>query len=97
MPADHDDYARQFVEELIRAGVILAEVLDHLLESVATDDFPGEGGREVLLEMLTGSLRPVISTAGEQPVRRITPLFDACVQRTLSDLERALEISGGRS
>ncbi len=88
------DYAREFVVELIRAGVLLAEVLDNLLEGVGEDErVGGDTGSEVLLEMLTGTLRPVIEAAGEAPVRAVTPLFDACVERTLSDLQRALEVS----
>ena len=91
MPPRHpdDDYAREFVVELIRAGVLLAEVLDNLLEG----EDVGGAGTDVLLEMLTGTLRPVIEAAGEAPVRAVTPLFDACVERTLRDLQRALASS----
>lgn len=90
---EEHDYVRCFLFELIRAGSILAEVLDNLLEGVGEDDFPGEPAGEALMEMLTGTLRPVIQQVGEDPVRRVTPLFDACVERTLADLRRALELT----
>jgi hypothetical protein len=85
-----DDYVGDFVRELIRAGVLLAEVLETLLDESAQDDYPGESPGEVLTEMLIGTVRPAVVSVGEPTVRAITPVFDACVQRTLGDLERAL-------
>lgn len=96
MSVHEHDYVRPFLVELIRAGSILAEVLDNLLESLGEDDLSGESAGDALMEMLTGTLRPVIERVGEDPVRQVTPLFDACVEQTLRDLRRALELARPR-
>jgi hypothetical protein len=88
-----DDYARIYVEELVRTGVILTDLLGGLVESMREEEFPGETRGAVLIEMLVGSLRPVTEAAGEATVRRATALLGACVDRTVADLRLALDIA----
>jgi hypothetical protein len=84
------DAVAAFVTELIRAGVVLAEVLDNLLDAVAQSREGGAPDAEELLGMLVNSLHGTVAAAGEDVLRAVTPLFDACVRRTLEELEHAL-------
>jgi hypothetical protein len=47
-------------------------VLSNLLEDLPDDAFPGEEHRVMLVEMLTGTIRPVATTGGERVVRDAT-------------------------
>jgi hypothetical protein len=86
------DYVAEFVAELIRAGVVLAELLGHLLDAVGGE---AEPGAEALLGMLVETVRATVAGAGEAAVRAITPLFDGCVRCTLEALEEAVATSPG--
>lgn len=85
------DYTRDFVEELLRSGLTLADLLSHLIETLPDDAFPGEDTAAVLVEMLTGSVRPAALAAGERTVREATALMAAAVERALTDLRLAAE------
>ena len=87
------DPARDFVEELLRTGLMLGNLLADLLEGMPDDAFPGENPAEVLVQMLTGSARPVLEAAGERTLEEATALLWAVSDRTLADLRRALELS----
>ena len=94
-PAEHDE-VRVLVEELLRTGLMFSDVLSGLLDDMPDDAFPGESPAEVLIEMLTGSVRPVAEAAGPETVRAALALVGAMADKTVSDLRRALEIARAR-
>jgi hypothetical protein len=83
------DDVRGFVEELLRTGLTLIDLLSALLDDLADDAFPGEDSAAVLIEMLVGTLSPVADAAGEHVVHEATALLGAVRDRTLSDLRAA--------
>ena len=95
VPAHHDE-VRALVEELLRTGLMFSDVLSGLLDDMPDDAFPGESPAEVLIEMLTGSVRPVAEAAGAETIRADLALVGAMADRTVSDLRRALEIARAR-
>jgi len=92
-PAATSDYVREFVEELLRTGIMLSDLLGDLIESLPDDAYPGECNAEVVLEMLIGSVRPVVDAAGKESVRSAVALIAATSDRTLTDLRRAVELA----
>jgi hypothetical protein len=90
-PTATGDYARDFVEEVLRTGSMLLDLLDDLIESVPEDAFPGESMIEVVLDMLTETVSPAAKTAGEASVRGAVALLADCSSCALTDLERAAE------
>ena len=58
-------------------------------EDLPEDAFPGEEPGEVLLEMVTGSIRPAADAAGERAVREATALLGAIGERVVDDLRAA--------
>jgi hypothetical protein len=86
------DPIRDFVEQLLSTGLMLGDLLGDLLDSLPADAFPGEVQAEVLIEMLTGSVRPVVEAAG--PVEEVTALLGAVGDKALEDLRRAAELAG---
>ena len=77
------------LEEAVRLGLLLTDVLGGLLEDLPDDAFPGEEPGEVLLEMVTGSIRPAADAAGERAVREATALLGAIGERVVDDLRAA--------
>lgn len=51
------DFAQALVEELLRSGLVLTEMLTSLLEDMSEDAFPGEENGAVLIEMIVGGDR----------------------------------------
>jgi hypothetical protein len=88
-----DDHVRAFVEEVLRTGLMLTDVLSLLLDELPEDAFPGESPGEALLEMLVGTIRPAADAAGAQTVRRATALLGAMCDRTMADLRAAAELA----
>jgi len=91
-----DDKVKEFTEQLLRTGLALTDVLSTLLEDLPEDAFPGEQPAEVLVEMLTGTLRPVADAAGERAVREATALLAAAHERGVADLRAAAELASDR-
>jgi hypothetical protein len=87
------DAERVFVEEVLRTGLMLSNLIADLLEDMPDDAFPGENPAEVLVQMLTGSVRPVLEAAGGRTLEEATALLGAMADRTLADLRTALELS----
>jgi hypothetical protein len=94
--ADPEDYVSTFVEELLRTGIMLSGLLADLLEDLPEDAFPGEAPEHVLLEMVTGTIRPAADVAGEIPVRSAAALIASSRARVLGDLRRAVESASQR-
>jgi hypothetical protein len=90
-PTATGDYVRDFVEEVLRTGSMLLELLDDLIESVPEGAFPGESLVEVVIDMLTETVSPAAKTAGEAAVRSAVALLADSSSRALADLECAAE------
>jgi hypothetical protein len=84
------------VEEVLRTGIMLSELLDNLIDSLPEAAYPGESHAEVVLEMLIGTIRPVADAAGEKSVRSASALLASTRARTLTDLRRAAELASRR-
>jgi hypothetical protein len=91
-----DDYARDFVLQTVRTGLMLSGVLSDLLEDLPDDAFPGETPGEAVFDMLVGTIRPAATAAGEKAVRSATALLAASSDRTICDLRAALELARRR-
>ena len=90
---DEADSAQSLIEELLRVGVLLTDLLASLLEEIPEDAFPGEDSGAVLIEMVVGSCRPAIEAAGEQECRAATALIGAIEDRILTDLRAAARLA----
>lgn len=91
-----DDNVKEFTEQLLQTGLTLVDVLGMLLDELPEHAFPGEEPAEVLVEMLTGTLRPVADAAGEGTVREATALLAAARDRAMADLRAAAKRASRR-
>ena len=91
VPTEDFRVCRGFVEEVVRTGLMLVELLETVLEDLPDDAFPGERPVDVLLGMLAGSLWPAAEAAGMDRVREATALVGSLADRTVADLQAALE------
>lgn len=82
-------------EAVLRAGVMLSDLLGNLLEELPSDAFPGEGHVDVLVEMMTGTVAPVADAAGADTVHDTTALLGAVCDRVVADLRAALDLASG--
>ena len=80
-------------EAVLRAGLMLSDLLGNLLEDLPEDAFPGEHAPEVLIEMVSGSITPVANAAGPQAVHDTVALLGAVCDRVLSDLRAAVALA----
>ena len=77
---------------VLRIGLMLEGVLANLLEDLPDDAFPGEDNGVVLIEMLTGTIRPAATAAGARAVREATDLLYASGDLTLEGLKAAMAL-----
>ncbi|MGH2761058.1 MAG: hypothetical protein ACRDL4_04405 [Thermoleophilaceae bacterium] len=89
-PAQKDE-VQAFVEEALRIGIWLTDLLAGLLDDLPEEAFPGENPAEALIEMLVGTIRPAAQAAGTRTVRQATALLGAMGDRVLSDLRAAAD------
>jgi hypothetical protein len=87
------DAAQEFVEELLRTGLALIDLLSSLVEEIPEDAFPGEDSAEVLIEMVAGSCRPALLAAGESRCRAATALMVAVWEKVTADLRAAAALA----
>jgi len=92
---DTVDAARTLIEEMLRTGFALTDLISSLLEDLPAEAFPGEDNAAVLIEMVAGSCLPAVEAAGEQTCRATTALLGAVRDRVLEDLRLAAELAGG--
>jgi hypothetical protein len=90
------DDVYDLVEEVLRTGLMLADLLDDLLDALPADAYPGERPGEVLLEMVAGSVHPAAAALGTDAVRQATALVGALGDRVIADLKAAAELQRGR-
>jgi hypothetical protein len=91
--AGGEDPTRALIEELLRTGLTLVDVLSFLIEDLPDEAFPGEDNAAVVLEMLVGSCRPVIDAAGESDRRATTALVGEIREKALDDLRLAAKLA----
>jgi hypothetical protein len=94
--APTDDCAQEFVEQVLRTGLMLTGVAADLIEALPDEAYPGEDSANVIIEMLVGTIRPAVEAAGEQLVRSCIALLAASGERALADLRLAAELAGER-
>jgi hypothetical protein len=87
------DAAQALIEEMLRTGFVLIDLISALIEELPSDAFPGEDGGAVLLGMVAGSCMPAVQAAGERDCRAATALLGAVRDRVLDDLRTAAELA----
>ena len=88
--------AEAVVEELLRTALWLFDVSTALLEELPDDAFPGEDSGLVLIEMLAGSCRPAIESAGEVGCQAVMKLAAAIRENIHGDLLAAANLAKSR-
>ena len=94
--AAHADAVRAFTEEVLRTGLGLVDLVEHLIEVLPPDAYPGEDTGEVVLEMVTGTIAPALAAAGPRALREAAALLGAVRDRAHADLERATALAARR-
>ena len=92
-PVPYDD-VRDLSEAVLRAGVLLSDLIANLLDDLPDDALGDETAAEVLIEMMTGTIAPAADAAGTDAVRDTIALLGAMCDRVLGDLASALELAG---
>ncbi len=92
----HADASRAFLEEVLRTGLGLVDLVEHLVEVLPDDAYPGEDTGDVVLEMLSGSIAPAVVAAGPAALHSAAALLGAVRDRAQADLERAMAIAEAR-
>ncbi|MGZ4269159.1 MAG: hypothetical protein ACXVFK_10930 [Solirubrobacteraceae bacterium] len=87
------DHVQSFVEEVLRTGVLLCDVLGGLLDDLPDDAFPGERPGDVLVEMLVGTVRPAVEAVERRTVVEATALLGAMSDRFIADLRSAMALA----
>jgi hypothetical protein len=78
--------------ELLRSGATLADLASELIELMPPDAHPGEDSSEVVLEMISGTIRTFLSETDAAEVERATELISGALDRVLEHLQLALEL-----
>jgi hypothetical protein len=91
-PLETDDFVSAFVWQCLRTGLMLEGLLANMLEELPEDAFPGEHNAEVMIEMLTGTIRPVAEAAGEGAVWDAIELLRDASEKVIADLRAALAL-----
>jgi hypothetical protein len=81
-----------FTLELLRSGATLADLAGELIELMPPDAHPGEDSSEVVLGMISGTIRSFLSESDAAEVERATELIAGALDRVLEHLQLALEL-----
>ena len=92
----HADDARAFLEEVLRTGLGLVDLVEELIDALPRDAYPGEDTGEVVLQMLSGSIQPAVAAAGPRALRDAAALLGAVRDRAQTDLARAMAVAKRR-
>jgi hypothetical protein len=95
-PAREVDLTRTLVEHIVRTGLGISTIVDLLLDALPEHAYPGEDNAAVLLDMLVGTLRPVVDGADPAVVRATIDFLQATLERTDHDLRAASRLARGR-
>jgi hypothetical protein len=90
---DDLECARALVEELLRTGFTLIDLISSLSEDLPEDAYPGEEPAAVLIEMVAGSCLPAVEAVGRPGCRAATELAETVRDRVLTDLRAAAELA----
>jgi len=95
MAPDHEpDAVDEFVEELLRTGLALLDLLASLAEELPEDTFPGEDNAQVLVEMVAGTCRPALyKAANTADCHTASKLIRTVWERVMEDLRAAAALS----
>ena len=85
--------AQIFLEQVLRTGFCLGDLMGDLIEMLSDGAYPDEDKAEVVLEMIAGTITPVIEAAGDDILREATSLLGAMHDRVLFDLRRTVELA----
>jgi hypothetical protein len=88
-----DDPVRAFVIELVKSGSMLSELLVSLASSLPVGAYPGEDSRDVVMDMIGGTIETALGDADPGEVRRATELISQAADRTMEHLRLALALS----
>lgn len=88
------DAVHEFVQELLRSGLALLDLVSSLIEDPPDGTFPGEDNAEVLVEMVVGSSRPALEAIGRSECRPATRLIEVVWERVMADLRDAAALAG---
>jgi hypothetical protein len=86
------DAIESFVLELLRTGDMLFGLAADLVEMLPADAYPDEEPSEVVIEMITGTIRAAVAHADERDVRRAAELMQEAGDRVVEHLRLALEL-----
>lgn len=93
-PTSGIEAAQELVEELLRCGFALTDLISTLIEELPEGAFPGEDTAAVLVEMVAGSSLPAVEAAGIETCRTTIALIGAVRDRVLDDLRAAARLAG---
>jgi hypothetical protein len=90
--ANTQDAIAGFTLELLRTGNILAGLAADLIEGLPAEAYPGEEPAEVVMEMITGTIRTALVEADQNDLQRAVELMREAVDRVIEHLRLALEL-----
>jgi hypothetical protein len=79
--------------ELLRTGVMVSGVAAEVIEALPPDAYPGEEPGDVVIEMMTGTIRTALIQAHESDVERATQLIMLARDRVIEHLELARKLA----
>jgi hypothetical protein len=88
-----DEHIQRFVIELLSTGSMLLGLIEDLADALPADAYPGEEPRDVVVEMVYGTIAIAIGDLDPESVRSATELIDLAGERTLEHLQLAHELS----
>jgi len=86
-------HIERFVSELLSTGSMLSGVVGDLIDALPADAYPGEDPREVVVEMVYGTIATALGAVDPQDVRTATRLIDLAGTQVLEHLRLASELS----
>ena len=90
--ANTQDAIDGFTLELLRTGNILAGLAADLIEALPAEAYPGEELAEVVMEMITGTIRTALVEADQNDLQRAVELMREAVDRVIEHLRLALAL-----
>jgi DNA-binding MurR/RpiR family transcriptional regulator len=87
------DHIAQFTRELLGTGLWLRDLAAELAESIPEEAYPGEESGEVVIEMVTGTIRSPLADTDPQRLVEAVDLIATARERVIEHLRLALELS----
>ena len=80
------DAIDDFALELLRTGDMLNGLAADLIETLPVEAYPGENLAEVVMEMITGSIRTALAEADQSDVQGAVELMRDAADRVIEHL-----------